>query len=454
MSFLFRSAKAQDRSSDSGDQGETGAGPEAAQRGGAGLGASMAELRGLLPAATASAGSGPSYLNPVTPTPWLPPGDYHDPWSDMRGHAAREDAMAGAPGDVLHSGLSVGSSGYSSTQVNGPGAVQDASGVHTSTLTAQSHLRTQGSETHARLGLGEMSAQTGDNPRFSVSAGSADLLYNGQHTRGSASAQGPSSSIGWGSDGPSMSLSAGSASASGTATAAGDRWGLTGGFSASLTGPGARLGLGGFSMNGLSTGFEGGFGLSRRRDEADPASAEQVASLTRSIGGLPNLNVNPDALLHIAQDNPEAIEAIGRGLAEASMDDLGAGLGADHYDRLTGASTEDSGTTEDSGSGGGLWGFVSSIFSGGGGGSGGSSGSGSRFDRDDGSSFDDWSSSPSSDSSSSDSSSSDSSSSDSSSSDSSSSDSSSSDSSSSDSSSSPYDSAESSMDYFSSISDF
>lgn len=459
MSFLFRSSKEQDKSSDSGGDGAGSAGQGSGQ-GSSSSGRSNSLIREMIAQGRFSAGPGPGYLNPVQPVAW----QHWPTFDDVRAQAAEDAPMAGTPGQVLASDTSIGSSGYSQSQVNGPAVVQDDHHVHTSMLSAQHHLRTQGSETHSSVSLGEMDASHGDKYGFSVSAGHANVDYNGQHTRASLAANGPSTSLSLDDKGPAMKLSTGDVSASGTATASGSRWSASAGFSGSASGPGASLDAeNGFQMRGPSASLEGGIGLSRRRDPDDPSSSEQFFSANATLGGLPSVNFNPEAVVHLAQDNPEAVAAGRRGLVDAITDDFGPGMGREleEYEAATAVAASAPEAESSGGGGGGLWGFVSSLFGGSGSSGGGSS---SHADRDDPTNTTDWSSSPSSweasdssssDSSSSDSSSSDSSSSDSSSSDSSPSNSSSSDSSSSDSSSSssgsPYDSAESMLDYFESL---
>lgn len=340
-------------------------------------------------------GAGPSWLVPVTGVPWAQP----DGFDGVRRLVEEEAPLSDTPGPVLHSDTSVGSSGYSRTQVNGPGVRKDDDGVHAHGLEAAGYLRTQGSKTQATVKLGEMDMALGDSPGFTAGLGSASLQYEGQHTRASAQAQGPSVGMSYNNkDGPAMKLSTGSASAEGTATLSGSRWSASAGGRVEASGPSAKLSLGGFEMSGPDTSVEGGVGLSRCRVPGDPSSAEQVASLTRARGELPNVTVNPDALIHLAQDNPEAMESIRRGLADAVLDEQGTGLGEDFVQRI---SPEPEATTSaspdaESASGGGFWSFISSFLpSGGSGSSGGAVESAPRDETYSGSPFEDSGPTPS-----------------------------------------------------------
>lgn len=317
-------------------------------------------------------GAGPGYLNPVVPVPWVQPGTF----DDVRQLAEEEAPLKDTPGKVLHSDTSVGSSGYTQTQVNGPGVRQSDGEVHAHGLEAAAHLRTQGSQTTATARLGEMDMVTGDSPSFKAGLGSAKVDYEGQHTRASVLAHGPSVGMAYSNkDGPSMKMETGSASAEGTATVSGSRWSASAGGRGEVSGPSAGLNLkDGLKMSPPSVSVEGGVGVSRQRYAGDPDSSEQVVAVTREAGSLPSLTVNGDALVHIAQDNPEAVAAARRGLATALLDEQNTGLGED-FDRRTSPQVEVSATdaptttSETGGGGGGFWSSVASWFSGSGSGS-------------------------------------------------------------------------------------
>jgi len=244
---------------------------------------------------------GPDFLRPVEAISSLSAsGDFNK----MSKAAAADNTVESGSGETLYSSTSLGSSGYSRSQLTGPGVKQDQNGnVSTSMLQYDNQIRTQNSSTHTQGKLGNMSmTRTDDSINMHTSMGEASVSYNGQHTRGKASVEGANTGLQFDENGAGVYGSTGKAAVEGSATVKGERWATTVGGKAEWEGPNFKVGTGGVDLSGANTSTTGGVSFSRRRDENDPTSSKQIAYIMRKAGEFPEGDINTEEIYQIVRE--------------------------------------------------------------------------------------------------------------------------------------------------------
>jgi hypothetical protein len=207
---------------------------------------------------------------------------------------------------------------------DGPKVSKNQNSITAKLLTANAQIRTPGSLTETKASLGSTSIERGNGSiDMKVGLGEASVDYQGQHTRGKALVEGPNTGLHIGADSLSVQGSAGKAYAEGAASIKGGGWGATLGVKGDVDGPSFKVGTDGTKINGISTSVTGGVSISRETNQGGPNIAEQVFWLKRELGKLPEIGVNPAAIRHIVEDNPEFLEKVGNAVIRVYEEDFG-----------------------------------------------------------------------------------------------------------------------------------